>query len=224
MKRLFHWPLDPHARMVRLALGEKALAADLIETARWTTNTDLARLAPGATIPALVDDGADGRTVAIGTHAICEHLEETTRDTRLLPIGRDDRAEARRIWRWCEDRLGEVNATLLNERVKQWVRRGEAPEGAALRAGAHALRGHLTFLNALAEARPYLAGRTLSLADLSAAAHLSAYDYFGDVDWDGAPDVKAWYARLKSRPSFRQLLADRIDGARPVPHYADLDF
>ncbi|OYW84229.1 MAG: glutathione S-transferase, partial [Hyphomonas sp. 32-62-5] len=93
-----------------------------------------------------------------------------------------------------------------------------------LRRGAHALRGRLTYLNALTETRGNLAGRHLSLADLAAAAHLSAYDYFGDVQWDAVPDLKAWYMRIKSRPSFRPLLADRLEAARPVSYYAELDF
>ena len=105
-----------------------------------------------------------------------------------------------------------------------WVRRDREPDSAALRKGAHALRGRMTFLNALAENGSFLAGRSLSLTDLSAAAHLSCYDYFGDVQWDAVPDLRDWYARLKSRPSFRPLLADRVDGARPAKHYADLDF
>ena len=82
----------------------------------------------------------------------------------------------------------------------------------------------MTFLEALASERAYLAGRNLSIADLSVAAHLSAYDYFGDVPWDLTPDLKAWYARIKSRPSFRALLEDRVGNAKPVKHYADLDF
>ena len=88
----------------------------------------------------------------------------------------------------------------------------------------HALKGHMTFLDALSGQRAYLAGRSLTIADLSVAAHLSAYDYFGDVPWDLTPDLKDWYSRIKSRPSFRTLLADRIDGTRPPKHYADLDF
>ncbi|HAE29071.1 MAG TPA: glutathione S-transferase family protein, partial [Hyphomonas adhaerens] len=86
------------------------------------------------------------------------------------------------------------------------------------------LRGRLTFLNALVETHGFIAGRDLTLADLAAAAHLSACDYFGDIQWEAVPDLRTWYARIKSRPSFRPLLADRLDAVRPSPHYADLDF
>ena len=128
------------------------------------------------------------------------------------------------IWAWVEAGCEEVTDKLLTERVMQWVRRDRQPDSEKLRRGAHALRGRLTFLNGMVEMNGYLAGRTLSLADLCAAAHLSSYDYFGDVEWNAVPDLKTWYARIKSRPSFRPLLSDRIEGTRPVSHYADLDF
>ncbi len=224
MIRLYHWPLDPAARSVRLVLGEKQLPFETVETRPWASHPEVERLAPGAAAPALITTGDEGRVALLGSHAILEHLEDLQGAPRLLPSGRQDRGEARRLWRWCEDAFRIVNETLLSERVTQWVRREREPDSAALRKGAHALRGRLTFLNALAEQRSYLAGRHLSLADLSVAAHLSCLDYFGDVDWATVPDLKSWYARLKSRPGFRPLLAERIEGTRPASHYADLDF
>ena len=73
----------------------------------------------------------------------------------------------------------------------------------------------------LREAEAALAARA---ADLAAAAHVSVLDYFGEVVWRFFPALKTWYMRLKSRPSFRPLLADRLPGMAPVEHYADLDF
>lgn len=223
MKRLFHWPLDPLARTVRLVLGEKGMDANFETSLPWAPNPNVARLAHGAVSPALVDQGGHGRVVTAGPQAICEYLEDEG-GKRLLPLGPQDKAEARRLWRWCEDAFSDVNASLLTERVSQWIRRDRQPDSTRLRKGAHALRGRMTFLNALCEERTYIAGRHLTIADLSAAAHLSAYDYFGDVPWENAPDLREWYARIKSRPSFRPLLTDRVDGARPAKHYADLDF
>jgi glutathione S-transferase len=72
--------------------------------------------------------------------------------------------------------------------------------------------------------RDWLAGDSLSYADLAAAAHLSVVDYLGDVPWNEDDAAKAWYARIKSRPSFRPLLADTLAGIPPSQTYADLDF
>lgn len=209
---------------MRLVLAEKGEAFELFDSTPWAPHPDVAALAYGAVAPALVETLPTGRLFACGTRAICEQMEEIKPTPALLPTDQNERAEARRLWAWVEAGCEEVTDKLLTERVMQWVRRDRQPDSEKLRRGAHALRGRLTFLNGMVEMNGYLAGRTLSLADLCAAAHLSAYDYFGDVEWNAVPDLKTWYARIKSRPSFRPLLSDRIEGTRPVSHYADLDF
>lgn len=224
MKRLYHWPLDPASRTVRLVLGEKSLQFEERISPPWAQDPEVGAIAPGAIAPALIDRAAGGPVGLVGTHAICEHLEEVHPSPRLLPSARSERAEARRMWRWSEDAFDEVNRTLLSERISQWVKRNHRPDSGALRTGAHALRGRVTFLNALLETRDNMAGRQVTIADLSIAANLSAYDYFGDVQWEKMPELRLWYGRMKSRPAFRPLLMDRMDGVKPVPHYADLDF
>lgn len=225
VRTLYHWPFDPASRAIRLALAEKGIAAQLTEAPHGEHHPGLQALLPGAAGPALVDRSGGEPVIACGTHAALEYLEESDPRVRLLPADPAARAESRRLWHWTEAEFDQhVNPTLLNERLTQALHRTHAPRPDALRHGAHALRGRLTFLNALAEARPFLAGNSLTLADLIAAAHLSSLDYFGDVDWARVPDLREWYARLKSRPCFRSLLADRLGTTRPVAHYADLDF
>ena len=224
MKRLWHWPIDPLARTVRLALGEKNWSYEPVVIRPWVSDLELAALAPGATAPALLDTDAEVRVTAIGSLAICEYIEEAEPSPRLLPFTAPEKAEARRLWQWAEESFSGINNSLLAERISQWVRREHAPNSGALRQGAHALKNRMTFLDALAAERPYLAGRNLTFADLSVAAHLSAYDYFGDVPWDQTPDLRDWYMRIKSRPAFRSLLSDRVENAKPVKHYANLDF
>ncbi len=224
MKRLWHWPIDPLARTVRLALGEKGWSFEPIVIKPWVSDLELAALAPGASAPALLDTDAEIKCSPVGTLAICEYIEELQQTPRLLPFTPAERVEARRLWQWSEESFAGINNTLLAERVTQWVRRDKAPDSQALVQGSHALKNRMTFLDAMAGERSYMAGRNLSMADLSIAAHLSAYDYFGDVDWSLTPDLKAWYAKLKSRPSFRPLLSDRVDNVKPAKHYANLDF
>ena len=86
------------------------------------------------------------------------------------------------------------------------------------------MRYHLEYLGWLAETRKWLAGSMITVADFTAAAHLSCLDFIGDVDWSVSQPAKDWYARMKSRPSFRGVLADRVPGMTPPAHYADLDF
>jgi glutathione S-transferase len=44
------------------------------------------------------------------------------------------------------------------------------------------------------------------------------------VPWEVDAHARDWYARIKSRPSFRSLLADHLTGMPPPKAYADLDF
>jgi glutathione S-transferase len=99
-----------------------------------------------------------------------------------------------------------------------------APDLANMRLGREALRAHLGYMDELLTERDWLAGRRLSLGDIAAAAHISVIDYFGDIPWRDYSAVKTWYMKVKSRPSFRTLLADRWPGLAPAGHYDDLDF
>ncbi|MEM9668397.1 MAG: glutathione S-transferase family protein [Pseudomonadota bacterium] len=224
MRRIFHSRFDPKARFVRLALAEKRLPFELIECPAGAQHPEVSKLAPGASGIAMIHRAYEALYVVVGSHAICEYLEEAGDGDSLLPRMAEMRAEARRLWRWSEDELRLTVDTLLAERLTMATQPRHVPDSAALRMGAHALRGRLTFLNYLAETRRFIAGRMLTLADLSLAAHLSCFDYFGDVPWDLAPDLKDWYGRMKSRPSFRPLLEEQIGVAKPAKHYADLEY
>ena len=76
----------------------------------------------------------------------------------------------------------------------------------------------------LLEQRPWLAGDAMTIADFAAAAQLSCLDYISGVDWGHSAAIKDWYAKIKSRPAFRSLLADQVSGFPQPNHYADLDF
>jgi glutathione S-transferase len=101
---------------------------------------------------------------------------------------------------------------------------GGPPDTDAMRAARINIRYHMAYIGWLARTRDWLAGERLSYADLAAAAHLSVVDYLGDVPWNEDEAARTWYARVKSRPSFRPLLADTLAGIPPSKTYADLDF
>jgi glutathione S-transferase len=222
MRALHHLPLSPFARKVRLALAEKKLPFELKLEKVWERRPEFLTLNPAAQVPVLVD--ANGLVIA-DSAVICEYLEEAYPDTPLLGATLAERVEVRRIVAWIDGKFGnEVTRNLVGEKLmKRLLGRGE-PSADVLRAGYANIRHHLPYLGWLVEGRGYLAGSQLTLADLAAAAHLSALDYIGDVDWSLSEPLKEWYARVKSRPGFRPLLADRIPGIEPPKHYADPDF
>lgn len=222
MRVLYHLPLSPYARKVRLALAEKRLTFDLRTEKAWERRPEYLELNPAGTVPTLVEDSG---LVIPDSNAICEYLEEAFPDINLLGRTLAERVEVRRLVAWFDGKFAaEVTSGLYGEKfMKRLTKRGN-PDPGAIRTGYVALRYHMEYLGWLAETRKWLAGAELSLADFAAAAHLSALDFIGDVDWSLSPAAKDWYARIKSRPSFRGLLADRVPGTTPPEHYADLDF
>lgn len=222
MRRLYAFPLSPYCRKVRLALGEKGLQADLIEMHPWERPPELLKLNPACEVPVLAE--ANGRLVA-DSNAICEYLEETYPSHPLLPQAIAARAEVRRLVGWFDTKFRfEVTENLLSEKIVKRLRREGEPDSTYMRAGIANLRIHLEYVSWLAERRNWLAGDFLSFADFAAAGHLSCLDYIGVVPWEEYPLAQSWYAKLKSRPAFRGLLADHLPGIPPVGHYADLDF
>lgn len=221
MYKLYHVPLSPACRKVRLVLAEKKIEVELVEERYWQQRKEFLALNPAGQVPVL---WADGMALSDST-AICEYLEETRPDPALLPETPADRAEVRRLNAWFGDKFQrEVTANLLYERVNKKITGEGYPDSKAVKTGAARIKFHLDYMGWLLERRRWLAGDRMTLADFSAAAHLSSLDYIRDVDWNRQPAVKDWYAKIKSRPAFRSLLADYVPGFPQPPHYADLDF
>lgn len=221
MIRLYHFPLSPFSRKVRLTLAEKKLEVELIEERYWEASPDFMRRNPAGKVPVLK---IDGRTLTESA-AICEWIEEKYPETSLMPRDADARHEVRRLVTWFDDKFHhEVTSKLLYERVNKKVMKLGFPDSRNVKDGAKAIKFHLDYLAWLLEHRRWLAGDAMTLADFAAAAHLSSLDYISDVDWHRSESVKDWYAKIKSRPAFRSILADQIPGFPPPPHYADLDF
>jgi glutathione S-transferase len=230
MITLFHHPFCPHSRFVRLALGEFGLAPRLVEERVWERREEFLALNPEGTTPVLVEEG---RPAVPGAAIIAEYLDETIGpsigDRRLLPGDAGARVEVRRLASWFHEKFfDEVSTILVTERIyKQTMRTeqgGGSPDTSAIRAARQNIRYHLAYIGWLARQRTWLAGERLSYADLAAAAHLSVADYLGDVPWNEDEAAKTWYARVKSRPAFRPLLAETVPGIPPAASYADLDF
>ncbi len=221
MNRLFHVPLSPFCRKVRLVLAEKRIELELVEERYWEPSADFLRRNPAGKVPVL---RMDGLTLTEST-PICEYVEETHPDPALMPKDAEGRFEVRRLVAWFDDKFHhEVTANLLYERVNKKVMGRGYPDSKNVKTGAQKIKYHLDYMAWLLDHRRWLAGDNMTLADFAAAAHLSALDYISDVDWNRSDVVKDWYAKIKSRPAFRSLLADQVSGFPPPPHYSDLDF
>lgn len=230
MPTLYHHPLCPHSRFVRLILAEYGIETTLIEERAAERRREFLTLDPAGRTPVLIDD--DG-TVVPGAGVIAEYLDETLEPQftgpRLMPRNLHERVETRRLMDWFNGKFfDEVTNWLVTEKVyKRFLAPeigGGAPDMDVLRVARSNIRPHMRYIGYLTSARNWLAGDTLTYADFAAAAHLSCADYLGDVPWNEDETAKHWYQRIKSRPAFRPLLADRAPGMIPGPCYADLDF
>lgn len=222
MRILFHHPLSPFARKVRVALAEKRLEFALQLEKPWERREEFMLLNPAGEVPVLVE--GDGAVIA-DQAAICEYLEDAYPTPSLLGQDVLVRAEVRRLVAWFDVKFkAEVTDLLVGEKLFKRFSGQGTPHAQSIRAGLANIHYHLDYIGWLTERRTWLAGDQFSWADVAAAAQLSSIDYLGDVPWDQHGDAKDYYARVKSRPSFRPLLADHQPGVTPPKHYADLDF
>jgi len=231
MWNLYHYPLCPFSRSVRLALGEYAWEIDLVDQRPWQVDRDFLAINPAGTVPVLKGP-SDLRLC--GVYAIAEYLADTggrpglggRRENTLFPGKAEMRAEVRRLVDWFHRKFEEdVADSILSEKLYQrYPEARRTPDPALIRTGRNNLRYHLSYVSYLAYHRDWLAGPQMSFADLAAAAHLSVMDYLDEMPWEDFPEAKQWYARIKSRPAFRPLLGDRLTVLAPPAHYADLDF
>ncbi|WP_108813482.1 FtsZ-binding protein FzlA [Loktanella sp. Alg231-35] len=221
MNTLYHYPLSPFCRKVRLCLAEKKIEVGLVEERYWEQDPDFLRRNPAGKVPVLK---MGSRTMS-DSAAICEYLDETHPTPPLLPSGAEGRYEARRLVGWFDDKFyHEVTTKLTGERVYRKVMGTGYPDSTNVKAGARAIKYHLDYMARLLDERRWLAGNDMTMADFAAAAQLSCLDYTSDVDWNRHEVLKDWYAKIKSRPAFRSILADEVPGFTPAAHYADLDF
>jgi len=231
MWTLYHFPLCPLSRSVRLALREYEVSAEQVEQVPWDVSRAFLEMNPAGSLPVL--KGPAGLHVC-GAYAISEYLADSAgrpaaggrRENTLFPGKDEARAEVRRLVDWFHRKFDEeVSQCILEEKLYQrFPERRRTPDPELIRLGRGNLRYHLAYVCYLAHNRDWLAGERMSFADMAAAAHLSVMDYMDEVRWEEFPEAKEWYARIKSRPSFRPLLSDRLAVLAPPAHYADMDF
>lgn len=222
MNTLYHLPFSANSRLVRIALSEKQIDVKLIVEPVWERRTSFLSLNPEGQVPVFLT----GQNISLsGASVIIEWLEDISSEHSLIGNDINFRAEARRIMLWFNNKFSlEVESSIVYEKImKVFMGKGN-PDANILRVGRKNLITHMQYINWLSKNRDWLAGNSYSIADISAAANLSILDYLGEITWREYSFAKEWYARVKSRPSFRSVLLDKIPGLLPPKYYSDLDF
>ena len=222
MNTLYHLPFSANSRLVRIALSEKKIDVKLIVEPVWERRASFLSLNPEGQVPVFLTD----KNISLsGSSVIIEWLEDLSSEHSLIGNDINFRAEARRIMLWFNNKFSlEVESSIVYEKImKVFMGKGN-PDTNILRVGRKNLITHMQYINWLSKNRDWLAGNSYSIADISAAANLSILDYLGEITWREYSFAKEWYARVKSRPSFRSVLLDKIPGLLPPKYYSDLDF
>lgn len=222
MFHLYQFPLCPFSRKIRLLMSEKNIAYEMVREDPWTASDMFFNLNPAGRTPVVVD--AREELVLADSRAIAEYFEETVQHAPMINGTAVNRAEIRRLVALFDENFyNDVTAPLLMERMKKRLVLRQPPDSRMLREAMKLAHGHLDYMDWLIDNRPWLAGSSMSLADLAAAAQISVADYLGGIDWEGHEQTHGWYSAFKSRPSFRPLLSERMDVIQPPAHYAKLD-
>lgn len=217
MRMLFHFWLHPFSRKVRMALTEKKLPFDLTIEKTWERRTEFLAMNPAGDLPLLVEK--DG-TILSNSQVICEYLDEVYPETNLIGHDPVQRAETRRLVNWFDRKFHkEVTENLVDEKLMKAILNLGEPHGPSVRAGRANIHYHLDYIGFLTERRQWLAGDTFSLADISAAAQMSAVDYVGDVPWEQHPGAQQWYEKIKARTGYSFLVEERVPGFEPSVNY-----
>ena len=222
MWQLYTFPLCPFSRKLRLLMGEKNVAYELVRENPWEARDEFWALNPAGRTPVLHDP--QRRVTLSDSQAICEFLEETVDRNPMINGNAVQRAEIRRLVALFDENFyTDVTGPALHEKMKKRLVLRQSPDAQVLRQMGRMLHGHLDYIDWLVDTRQWLAGATLSLADLACAAQLSVVEYLGALDWKGHEQAQGWYMVVKSRPSFRPLLTERMDVIKPPAHYALVD-
>jgi glutathione S-transferase len=217
-----HWSLCPISRKLRIVLREKGVEFEMFQELFWQRNHKFLKMNPAGETPVLINEK---KKVIAGNSAIFEYLEEHYPQRKLFPANLDDKAEVRRIIEWFDNKFyNDVTKYILFEKVIKTIAKTGAPNSQVIFAAKANLKSHLDYIAFLLKDSMYLFLDEPTLADFTAAAHLSVLDYVGDIEWSHYPSVKHWYSLMKSRPSFRAILKDRISNFAPPMHYQDPDF
>ena len=222
MTKLYHYPLSPSSRFIRLQISEYNLEVELKTQIPWIRDKNFLALNPSGDVPVLEDEKVG---IISGSRVISEWLEEVIDNPLFMPKNPEERIEVRRIVDWFEDKFSrEVSRPIIRERIIKRFKNKKTASSEILRQALSNCNIHLDYLNWLASQNNWMAGNNITLSDLVGGGYLSVLDYFGDINWNKYNDVKLWYMKLKSRPSFSSILNDVILGVPPSSHYKTIDF
>jgi glutathione S-transferase len=223
MLTLYHHPVCPLSRQIRVFLKELDTEFTMVKEDYWLRRKAFIEISPAGSLPVIEIDKIS--PILVGNYSIIEYMVEKFDDFYFMPKSIEERALVRKYIAWFNDKFyREVSKILIDEKMIRLLMHVGGPRSAFIRAAKANLNQHFKLISDYLGKRSHMALEKLSCADIVAASHISIVDYFGEINWDSWPIIKEWYAIIKSRPAFQTILQDRVAGFVPPAHYANLDF
>jgi glutathione S-transferase len=204
-------PGSPFARAVLSTLEEKGARYRLAPMAPGSHKSPehLARH-PFGRVPVLEHDGF----VLYETQAILRHLDRVLPEPALTPADARQAARMDQVMNINDWYLfhGVANVIVFHRIIGPRVL-GLAPDETAIAASMPAARVVFAELSRLLGEQPYLAGESLSLADLIVAPHVAFFAPIPEWAELGGPhrNLAAWLARMEARPSMQATTWERVN-------------
>jgi glutathione S-transferase len=214
MRRLIQLLLSPPSRFARLVVAEKRLTCDPVAP------EDAWRICRCSSISTARGSRDCGPSSIIWRETI-----RTIRWCRRTPR-RAPNLSGCSIGRWGRSTMASraASSTKRHRSVSPARAARRAPDMEVVRAGREALKRALAMLGDSGRAPRLSRGARMHVGrSRGGGAHLGAGLFRRRFPGRNFPLAAEWYVKMKSRPSFRSLLADRVPGQPPVSHYAELD-
>jgi len=198
--------LSPFVRKARVALAEKGVAYEHDPMVPFGVSDEYKRLHPLGRIPTLLD----GEKVVPDSSAVLVYLEGIHPKPALFP--EDPYARARAVWleEFADTGLAEAAGAFFQERfLAPVVFKRESNEERIAKVEAELLPPRLDYLERELGDGEWLVDDRFGIADIAVGTQLVNFAYGrGEVDPDRWPKLAAHAARVKERPSFRELLEE----------------
>ena len=221
MLTLYHYQLCPSSRFIRLLLDEYKIEHIMQLENYWKPQDEFLLINPAGHLPVLIDNS---NFPIIGFNACVEYISDMDLKPNIFPDDYRKKAEIYRLYHWFDTLFKkEVLDPIIYEKVFSRVIENLTPNSLNLRNGMQNLGFHIKYLEYLLRDKDFLVADTITSCDFFAAANLSVLDYLGLLNLGNYPKLQVWYFKLKSRPSFRNILKDYIVGLTPHENYKLLD-
>jgi glutathione S-transferase len=207
--------------MVRFIMNEVEMEYILVEQTFWNCDDKFLRINNMGTVPVLITDD----NLILNHHQLIIDYIYSKYEPDFFYPQENDTLAIRKVSIWFNEKFYlECTKYFLHEKLVKPLNSGEQPNTNVLSLARYNLGIHLEYLTHLLEYTSYLAGDKFSIADISAAMQISSLDFLGEIQWSKIPRIKDWYSIIKSKPSFRKFLKERIVGIQTPSHYSILDF